>query len=159
LASPRLVVAGLGPRNGFVAETLRRAAAAALRRARDLGARTVAVEVFGTRLPERDRAHAVVEGAILGSYTFARYKRGRADKVVEELRVLAPEGRAARDVEAGARRGEVFGRATWFARDLVNAPANEVHPTHLASVAEEVARDAGLTLRVYDRAECERMGM
>jgi leucyl aminopeptidase len=159
LASPRLVIAGLGPRTGFVAETLRRAAASALRRARDLGAKTVAVEVFGVRLSERDRAHAVVEGAILGAYTFDRYKREKSEKVVEELRVLAPDRRTAREVETGARRGEIFGLATWFARDLVNAPANDVHPDHLADVATEVARDAKLTLQIYDRAECERMGM
>jgi leucyl aminopeptidase len=159
LASSRLVIAGLGPRKDLTAETLRRAAAAALRRARDLGARTVAIEVFGQRLPDRQRAHAVVEGAILGTYTFDRYTREKSDKAVDELRVLAPDRRAARDVEAGARRGEVFGRATWFARDLVNAPANDVHPTHLAGVAGEVAKEAGLALEVYDRDQCAKMGM
>jgi leucyl aminopeptidase len=159
LASPRLVVAGLGARSGFAAETLRRAAAGALRRARELGARTVAIEVFGQRLSEGERAHAVVEGALLGTYTFDRYKREKPDKAVEELRVLAPDRKTAREVEQGVRHGEVFGRATWFARDLVNAPANDVHPSHLAAVAEEVAGDAKLTLKVYDRAECERMGM
>jgi leucyl aminopeptidase len=159
LASSRLVIAGLGPRKGLAAETLRRGAAAALRRARDLGARTVAIEVFGERLPDRQRAHAVVEGAILGTYTFDRYKREKTDKLVEELRVLAPDRHAAREIEAGARRGEIFGRATWFARDLVNAPANDVHPTHLAAVAGDVAKEAGLALQVYDRAACAKMGM
>jgi leucyl aminopeptidase len=159
LASSRLVVTGLGPRKDLTAETLRRAAAAALRRARDLGARTVAIEVFGLRLPDRQRAHAIVEGAILGTYTFDRYKREKSDKAVDELRVLAPDRRAARDIEAGARRGEIFGRATWFARDLVNAPANDVHPTHLAAVATEVAKEAGLGLEVYDREQCRKMGM
>jgi leucyl aminopeptidase len=159
LATPRLVVAGLGPRKGFTLEIVRRGAAAALRRARDLGARTVAIEVLGERLPDGQRAHAVVEGAILGTYTFDRYKREKADKTVEELRVLAPQGRAAREIEAGVRRGEIFAGATWFARDLVNAPANDVHPTHLAEVAAQVAKEAGLTLKVYDRAECAKMGM
>src|SRR6266545_5475642 len=101
-------------------EAAQSAAADALRRARDLGARSVAIEVFGTRLPERQRAHAVVEGAILGTYTFDRYKREKTDKTVDELRVLAPDGRTAREVEEGARRGERFAAATWFARDLVN---------------------------------------
>src|SRR5207247_341257 len=96
---------------------------------------------------------------ILGTYTFERYKREKADKVVEELRLLAPEARAAREIEAGARRGEVFARATWFARDLVNAPANDAHPSHLAKVAAEVAKEASLGLKVYDRAECAKMGM
>ena len=159
LAASRLVVAGLGPRKGLTLEIVRRGAAAALRRARDLGARTAAIEVLGERLPDGQRAHAVVEGAILGTYTFDRYKREKADKTVEELRVLVPQGRATREVEAGARRGEIFAGATWFARDLVNAPANDVHPAHLAEVAEQVAKDTGLTLKVYDRAECAKMSM
>jgi leucyl aminopeptidase len=159
LAASRLVIAGLGPRRGLVAETLRRGAASALRRARELGARTVAIEVFGLRLPDRQRAHSIVEGAVLGTYTFDRYKREKTDKLVEELRVLAPDRRAAREIEEGARRGEIFGRATWFARDLVNAPANDVHPTHLAKVAEEVANEAGLSIEVYDREACAKMGM
>src|SRR5436190_13700243 len=47
LAAPRLVVAGLGTRADLTLEIVRRSAAAAVRRARDLGARTVAIEVFG----------------------------------------------------------------------------------------------------------------
>src|SRR5207245_2683309 len=159
LGAAGVVVVGLGKSRELAAETIRRAAAAGVRRARDLGARRVAIDVLGDRLPERQRAHAVVEGAILGTYTFDRYKREKTDKTVDELRVLAPDGRAAREVEEGARRGERFAAATWFARDLVNAPANDVHPTHLARVATRVAKEAGLTLKIYDRAECAKMGM
>src|SRR5262245_4905942 len=53
LAAPRVVVVGLGKRAETTAETMRRAAAAGLRRARDLGARSVAIEVLGDRLPAR----------------------------------------------------------------------------------------------------------
>src|SRR5215470_14001745 len=82
----RIVVAGLGPRAETTPEVLRRAAAAGVRRARDLGARTVAAEVLGDRLTARQRAQAVVEGAILGTYAFDRYKREKVEKVVSELR-------------------------------------------------------------------------
>ncbi|MBI4637318.1 MAG: leucyl aminopeptidase [Candidatus Rokubacteria bacterium] len=155
----RVVVVGLGPRRDTTPEVLRRAAAAGLRRARDLGARSVAVEVLGDRLPPRQRAQAVVEGAILGTYSFDRYKREKTEKAVEELRVAQPDARRAREVADGVRLGETFARATWFARDLINAPANEVHPGHLARVAAEVAREARLRVRVYERGECRRMGM
>ena len=155
----RVVVVGLGKRAETSAETVRRAASAGLRRARDLGARTVAVEVLGDRLPARQRAQSVVEGAILGTYTFDRYKREKVEKIVETLRVAEPDGRHRREAAEGARRGQVFAEATWFARDLVNAPANEVHPTHLAQVAGEIARTGGITLQVLDRAECKKLGM
>jgi leucyl aminopeptidase len=154
-----VVVVGLGNGKPATGEVLRRAASAALRRARDLGARSVAVELLGDRLPTRQRAHALVEGGILGTYTFDRYKREKSDKLVDRLTVVVPDARTAREAGEGARRGEVFARATWFARDLVNAPANDVHPTQLARVATQVAREGKLKLRIYDRDACRKLGM
>src|SRR5438093_1107434 len=83
----RVVVAGLGPRAEMTLEVLRRGAAAALRRARDLGARTVAAEVLGDRLPAPQRAQALVEGALLGTYTFDRYKKEQPERAAEQLTV------------------------------------------------------------------------
>ncbi len=155
----RVVVAGLGARKDGGAEMVRRAAAAAVRRARDLGARTVALDGFGDRLSPRERAHAAVEGAILGTYVFDRYKREKSEKAVETLRLVAPDARQAREVTEGARRGEIFARATWLARDLINAPANDVHPTHVAEVAKQVAREGKLKVKVLEREDCAKLGM
>ena len=159
LPARRVVVVGLGKRAETTPETVRRAAAAAVRRARDLGARAVATEVLGDRLPARARAQAVVEGAILGTYTFDRYKREKSDKQVQTLQLAEPDGRHRREAADGARRGEVFARATWLARDLINAPANEVNPAHLAKVALDLAKEAGLAVQVFERADCRKMGM
>jgi leucyl aminopeptidase len=119
----------------------------------------VALGVLGDRLPARERAHAIVEGAVLGSYSFERYKREKSEKAVTELHVVEPDRARVREVREGAQRGEIFARATCFARDLINAPSNDVHPTHLADVAGTIAADGKLELHVYDRAECEGMGM
>jgi len=78
---------------------------------------------------------------------------------VAELVVLSPDGRSTREVGQGARTGEVFALATWFARDLVNSPANDVHPTYLAKAATDLAKEKGLTVEVLDRAECQKLGM
>src|SRR3989442_7988418 len=155
----RVVVAGLGPRAEMTLEVLRRGAAAALRRARDLGARTVAAEVLGDRLPAPQRAQALVEGALLGTYTFDRYKKEKPERAVEELRIVDAESRHGREIEEGARRGEVFARATAYARDLINAPANELSPSDLARAAVQLAKERRLAIHVHDRAECSRMGM
>ena len=159
LPARRVVVVGLGKRTDTTSESLRRAAAAGLRRARDLGARAVAMEVLGDRLPPRQRAQAVVEGAILGTYTFDRYKREKSEKQVESLSLSEPDGRQRREAAEGARRGEIFARSTWLARDLINSPANDVHPTHLAKVAADIAKEVGLGLQVFERADCRKMGM
>jgi len=159
LGASRVVVAGLGPRKAANPELVRRAAASGLRRARDLGARTVALEVFGDGLTPRQRAHAAVEGAILGTYVFDRYKREKSEKAVETLKVIAPDGRQAPQITEGARRGEVFARSTWLARDLINAPANDVHPTHVADVAKQVAREGKLKVKILEREDCAKLGM
>ena len=155
----RIVVTGLGGRKDSGTEMVRRAAAAGLRRARDLGARTVALDVLGDRLPLRERAHAAVEGAILGTYVFDRYKREKSEKVVETLRVVAADAREAREVTAGGRRGQIFAESTWLARDLINAPANDIHPTYIAEVARQVAREGKLKLKVLERDDCAKLGM
>jgi len=155
----RVVVTGLGSRKDSGVEMVRRAAALGLRRARDLGARTVALDVLGDRLPVRERAHAAVEGAILGTYVFDRYKREKSDKAVETLRVVAADAKQAREVTEGARRGQIFAEGTWLARDLINAPANDIHPTYIAEVARQVAREGKLKVKVLERDECAKLGM
>jgi leucyl aminopeptidase len=159
LAATRVMVVGLGPRGQLTPEAIRRAAAAGVRRARDLGARVVAIEVLGDTLLPGVRARAIVGGALMGTYTFDRYKKEKPDRVVEELRLVEPETRRAREMREAIQIGEVFGGAANFARDLVNAPANEVTPTYLARTAERIAREGRLKLKIYDWAECEEMGM
>jgi leucyl aminopeptidase len=100
-----------------------------------------------------------VEGAILGTYAFDRYKREKAEKTVDELRLVEPDARRAREAKDGMQRGESFALATSFARDLINAPANELHPTDLARAATELSKEARIEVKVFEKAECKKMGM
>jgi leucyl aminopeptidase len=159
LRAKRLMVVGLGQTDQLTAEGIRRAAAGAARRARDLGARVVSMEILGDAVPPGVRARAIVGGVILGTYVFDRYKKEKADKAIEELRLVDPDAARAREIREAIRIGEVFGGAACFARDLVNAPANDVTPTYLATVAAQIAREHRLALRVLERADCEKLGM
>jgi len=159
LPAKRVLVAGMGPRTECRAETVRRAASAALRRARDLGARAVATGLLGTRLPPRARAQALAEGALLGLYTFDRYKTKKTtDRQVESLAVFTG-GVDQAAVRTGLRLGELGAEATGFARDLINEPANSVTAVALAEAAKGLAEPGGLRVRVLDRTACERLGM
>jgi leucyl aminopeptidase len=161
LGAGRVLVVGLGPRDEVTAETIRRAAAAAARRARDLGARQVAVRLFGVgRIPAETRAGAIAEGVRLGLYTFDRYRTAKEDdRRVEAVTLLAGEAREQAAARRGVRAAELAAEATCFARDLINEPANTVTATHLAEVARRIAKEAGLAIVVHDRTACERMGM
>jgi leucyl aminopeptidase len=159
LPAGRVIVVGLGPRREADAETVRRAAALGARRARDLGAESVAVCLEVQGVAARARAQAVVEGAVLGTYRFDKYLKEKDAKAIRSLVVLEPDGRARNAAREGVASGEIRAAATCLARDLVNEPANVVTPTYLARRAEEIAKAGGLRVRVLDRQECAKLGM
>jgi leucyl aminopeptidase len=163
LGVKRILVVGLGPRRECTAEALRRAAAGVARRARDLTATSLTMPVLGARAPGLGvlaRAQATAEGALLGLYRFDRYKEKRnGDRALAGLTLLVATARERDAARQGLRVAELAAEATCFARDLINEPANRVTATALADAARAIARDAGLKVRILDRAACRKMGM
>src|SRR5207237_10744554 len=76
-----------------------------------------------------------------------------------ELCLAAPSA-PVNEVQRGARRGEVEGRAAQLARELVNTPPCDLYPGTFAARAADVAREAGVECSVLDerQLEAERMG-
>jgi leucyl aminopeptidase len=142
----RILVVGLGPKKSGDPEPVRRAASAAVRRARDQGASTAAVFMPANGLPARQRAQAVVEGAILGTYRFDRYLKEKSDRTIQSLTVIEPDRRSQPTAREGVRLGEIWATATCLARDLVNEPANVVTPSYLAERAVELGKAEGLKI-------------
>jgi leucyl aminopeptidase len=106
-------------------------------------------------------ASAMVEGAILASYRFDRFKsKGDDDedgnsKGLEEVTVIA-DGGVAEAVEA-ARIGA---EAENFARELQDLPSNVVTPSYLAGRADAIADEHdSVTSEVLDRAQIKEKGM
>ena len=159
IRAARVLVAGLGPKKGSSAEAVRRAASAAARRARDLGARSAAAYLAADGVSPRARAQATVEGAVLGTYRFDKYLKEKSPKSLDSLAVSEPERRSQAAAEDGVRAGETWAAATCLARDLVNEPANVVTPAYLARRAQEIARAGRLGLKVLERADCAKLGM
>ena len=142
----RYVLAGLGKRDGFDAERARVAAAAVAGRARELGTKTLCWEV-----PHHVDAPGFVEGTLLAAYEYRAYKTDDDDKPIEELVVSAHH-----DTTAEVETATVATEAANAARDLQNAPANELTPTVLADRARALP---GLEVEVWGRAEIEGAGM
>ncbi|MCZ6788945.1 MAG: leucyl aminopeptidase, partial [Chloroflexi bacterium] len=77
MSTPRVVVAGLGKQEGFSAEDVRRVMGEAGRFVRKPGIRRVATIAHGAGIGGIEpvtSGQAVAEGALLGLYTFRRYK-------------------------------------------------------------------------------------
>ncbi|MFO0981782.1 MAG: leucyl aminopeptidase [Planctomycetota bacterium] len=156
----RILLIGLGNPKKIDAETLRRAAALAEKRAQALK-----LEHYALSLPRvrgrsaRDLGELLAEGTILASYRFAAQRRDKAEDgatAPKSMTILAEAEHRA--LEDGVRRGVALAAATNLARDLCNSPANVATPSHLAERARELSGN-GIRCRVYDRAELEKMKM
>jgi leucyl aminopeptidase len=146
-----VLAVGLGapPADGaaFAAEDLRRAAGTALRdvvgsstlaRRNGDGGRKVALA-----LPARDaaEAEAVATGALLGGYTFRKYRATPTPDVAVELLTSGDNAEA-------VRRGTVIAEAVNLTRDLINTSPVDLPPAELAAAAERVAASKGLAIEV-----------
>jgi leucyl aminopeptidase len=125
----------------FDAERLRRAAGAALRSAGGKsGTKTVTLALPALLA---DEAEAVTTGALLGAYSFRRYRSTPAADLA--VTVLTGDGNA-----DAVRRGQVIADAVNLVRDLVNTSPLDLPPAALAAEAERVAAKAGVAAEVLD---------
>src|SRR6266700_2744566 len=143
LATPLIAAVGIGTAaesdpGGADAEILRRCAGAAVRSLASPNIRAIALA-----LPAGDAvsAEATVLGALLGNYSFGRYRSN--GHVPADLTLVATGDH----VDAAVARAEVLGAAVTLVRDLVNTSPSHLYPE---TYAAEIAASAGLDLEMLD---------
>jgi leucyl aminopeptidase len=152
------VLFAVGVGDGGLDEAGLRNAAAAFARAaaRHANLATALADTAGGVAPAA-AAQAVTEGVLLARYRYEQRKRSKGDTPLAEL-TLVTRAEHADAAAAGARTGQIMASAALLARDLANAPAMELTATRMAQVAEEVARERGLQVEVFGKAELEALG-
>jgi leucyl aminopeptidase len=128
-----------------------RAAAAAKKQ------RTVAVV---PPLPGTEAARAAAEGVVTGAYRYTQYLTGPRRPKGGLRQALVVVGDAKDEALRGAvEQGRVMGEAINLARDLVNAPPNDLNPPALADIAKERSELFGVTCTVWNKKQIEKAGM
>lgn len=129
--------------------------ARAVRRAKDHGLRNMAV------LLNTDAASPfigkAVEGAILGGYTFDRYKKEKSELQKFQLSILGVKSHDQQNRHFVSRYITVS-EAINEARDMVNEPGSVATPEYLAQAAREIAKQADLELKVWDEKRLAKDG-
>jgi leucyl aminopeptidase len=149
-SAPLIVVVGLGPENqdserGRL-ESLRRAAGSAVRALTGGKTQSIAVSLPAGNAAETE---AVALGALLGRYSFTRYRAAGPNGATTTSPSLTVLSRAAGADEA-ARRGQALADAMALVRDLVNTSPSQLYPETFAAEAARVADAAGLTIEILD---------
>jgi leucyl aminopeptidase len=157
ITAPVLAAVGLGAEPvGELppAETLRRAAGAAVRALAGCGRAALAMPV-GDEPGSDGSLRALAEGGLLGAYRFAGYK-SRSSPLrrppVTALSVQVPEATAP-SAQAEVARAAAVVAAVVQARDWVNIPPNELRPPAFAEAVAAAASKAGLTVEILDEDE------
>jgi leucyl aminopeptidase len=107
-----------------------------------------------------DAVAAISEGALMGAYTYSRYRfasKSAHKPEVESVTVVTP---AAKDkaAKAAAARAEILADAVHLTRDLVNTPPSDLHPTSFAEAAIKAAKSAGAQAEVVDEKALKKGG-
>lgn len=158
-AARRLLLLGMGKQEKVSAETLRRAAATAVQKARELQIAEFTFTVTGG-LPVTGAlaGQALAEGLALGGYRYWRYRTGLSDEqtfAVQSATIVAETDveAEAEAVQAGAALGQVTAGGVMLARDLVNSPGAVLTPAAMAGQATELGQRLGLQVTVLDKTQ------
>jgi leucyl aminopeptidase len=148
MTSPRVLLIGLGEQKKINADKIRRAAAVAIKKAQSFKVKRVGylmTVLEGTaetlELSTELLSQTITEGVLLGLYTFNKYKTGNdKPQIIGSLSLITTKKNTLQQIQKGIVTGRIVADATCHARDLSNAPGNEIFPSSLALDAVKTAR-------------------
>ncbi|MGC8869033.1 leucyl aminopeptidase [Sulfurihydrogenibium sp.] len=154
-------IVGLGSKKKFELDILRRISAYTVKKAKELKTSDLVIDIDTDfeGVDIKEAVQALTEGAILGSYNFDKYFSEKDDFKVESISFNTSKNVNKESLKEYIHLGKVLAEAQNFTRDLVNEPANVINTIQFAKIAEDLAREYGFEIKVYDEEEIEKMGM
>jgi leucyl aminopeptidase len=152
-AAGAVLLVGVGPKDAFTIDVARRAMGRAAATARRFGsvATTLALAFPPRRTSEA--AGAVAEGLGLGAYRFERYRSKKDDGALKRVTVVGSEKADVRAARAAVRQAGIVVDAVNWSRDLVNTPAGDMPPAQIAREAQAMAKQVGLTCKIWNEKQ------
>ncbi len=153
----RVLFVGLGRRDAFDVNALRKVAGQLAQWADPMKVRSVAFALPSTAFPEDQAALSVAEGWTLGSWKFAGYHQKSVERLVANL--IITNAAHPETAEKSVREGVAIARAQNLTRELGARPSNKLYPELLAAEAVQAGRDHGFEVDVLDESRLKELGM
>ena len=150
----RILLVGLGKKDEISREKVRRAGGKAAVYLRDMGMKKIALSIRVLSSLKMSPAD-FIEGSLLGLYTFKRYVEEKNNKTIDSFVILS---KVSKDLKDNIHWTKVITSSVSFARDLINTPANDMTPTHLANIALSL-KQKNLSVKVLEKKDAEKLGM
>jgi leucyl aminopeptidase len=157
---PHYLFVGVGERSPNNAFRITEAAGTAGRAAEQEGLQSAVIsfEALGKRKDEEEESFvaAWVEGWLLGTYAFDRY---RSKKTHRSVTAILFEAERKESLAEAVRLGEIRAQGTMLARDLTNEPSNALTPLKFAERVREHFEGVEVSVDIKTGEELERIGM
>jgi len=159
LGAQRLLLVGAGKPDKFSTTDLRKIAGTALRYLKSRGVKKFTfVTQEGQRGPAA--AQAVVEGLVLADFESDKYRTKKENgREIRSVSLAGFHSGLGSNLAAAIDHGRVVAESQNFARDLINEPSNRLTPRMLAAKAEEMAKEAGLSIEILDERKISDLKM
>ncbi len=166
----RVYVIGLGSAERLTVDVVRAAAASACRALVKHRIRRVSIvpPTVGVDFASEGPAGAggVVSGVLLAAFKYVEHKGTGSSQNKEsddadgrfELTILSTAAEQ-KGVAGEVERARNIADGQNYARTIAFRPGNDVNPPRLAAIAQGLAKETGLTARVFDEKQLAKLGM
>ncbi|MBI2359286.1 MAG: leucyl aminopeptidase, partial [Deltaproteobacteria bacterium] len=159
LPAAYLLLVGMGKGEQIEMDSWRKAGARARKETGAIGAEDIGFHFVANREPEA-AVGAVVEGALLASYQFNKYRsNSKPAAPVRTLTLFRPGLRRSAAMERAASLALDLSPGVYAARDLVNEPPSVTTARYLAEQARQVCRGRGLGVEVWGKKKIQAMNL
>lgn len=162
LRAKNILLVGLGKKDKFSLDSLRKLGAAVSTIARELKLDEYTSTIQGAALQKANifqKTQAYAEGALLGLYEFKKYKTNDEKDKKRELKklTLLVDKRGLSKAKDGVKKAEIVSESVIYARNLVNEIPSVATPTYLANEAKKLT-ELGIRVDIFGKKEIKRKG-
>lgn len=158
----RIIIVGLGKKQAITLDKIRICSANAVKA---LPRKTVKALAF--QIPDIDElsisdiTNAIVEGIVLGTYTFEYYKTRKDPILLEKIIINCPASKVSAKTQLveSIRQAAIVAECVNFTRDLVNHPSRYMTPTKMAEIAQTIANENRLECKILNIHDLQVEGM
>jgi leucyl aminopeptidase len=146
-------------------EGIRITSSKALKHASNYSYKNLIISQYNNKNGSLKNTKAILEGMLLGSYKFDKYKSEKKNISIENIYITQEEYFEENlladfiELENIISRVEKITDAVNYTRDLVNTPPNEIQPQTMTEIAIELANINNLEIDILDETRLQEEGM
>lgn len=157
-----IVILGLGKEADLTKEKLRRAFGKVQKKLVNLNSKKILIKPIKIEsISEEDILKIIVEGLLLASYKFDKYKseRKKEKNIFVSIEIDSTDDIRIKNYEQLLDETKVLVQSTFIARDLVNEPANIIYPETLGEKVKDLGSEYNFEVEILDEKQAEEIGM